>query len=149
VSFFECLLVFDSVLFAFTDLSFTINIFISNLLFENFLLSISKFLRFRTVFTLFVICFLLLISYILKFITLFNKNFSAFFLSFLLFHWSIKFSGKKFLKITELLYESTHFLWLMFINPEFSLILRLTKQSHQLSNVLFHTQSTLSGFWST
>ena len=146
--FFKCFLVFDTILFAFTDLSFSIDIFFRNLLFKNFLLSVSEFLRFWTVFTLFVICFFFLVSDILKLITFLNKYFSAFLLSFLLLHGSIQLSCEKFLKFSKLLDESTHLLRFMFISSEFKLILRLTKESYQFSNVLFHVQSTLSGFWS-
>ena len=146
--FFKCFLVFDTILFAFTDLSFSIDIFFRNLLFKNFLLSVSEFLRFWTVFTLFVICFFFLVSDILKLITFLNKYFSAFLLSFLLLHGSIQLSCKKFLKFSKLLDESTHLLRFMFISSEFKLILRLTKESYQFSNVLSHVQSTLSGFWS-
>jgi len=116
------LLVFNSILLAFTDLSFTIDTFFSNFLFQNFLLSVSKFLRFRTVFTLFVISFFFLIPNILKFITFFNKNFSTFFLSSLLFHRGVKLSCKQLLEISKLLDESTHVLRLMFINSKLSLI---------------------------
>lgn len=144
--FFKRSLVFNTILLAFSDLSFTIDIFFRNLLFQNFLLGVSKLLRFRAVFTLLIISFFFLVSNILKFITFFNKNLSTFFLSFLLFHRGVKLSCKKFLQISKLLDESTHFLRLMLIHPKFSLVDWLTKQPNQLSNVLFHVQSTLSGF---